>query len=95
MKTEITFILLFLAISINTYPLYKQCDNRWRNDLMGNSGRTLCQDGCAISSVAMALTGIGNTYTPKTLNQYYTNNNYYVNGNLIDWTKVNGLGLIY
>ena len=62
---------------------------------MGNSGRRLCDDGCAISSVAMALTGIGNTYTPKTLNQYYTNNNYYQNGNHIDWTKVNGLGLIY
>ena len=37
------------------YPTFKQCDPRWGTDLMVNV--TICQVGCLMSSVSMALAG--------------------------------------
>eukprot|EP01113_Clastostelium_recurvatum_P020090 TRINITY_DN237_c0_g1_i4.p1 TRINITY_DN237_c0_g1~~TRINITY_DN237_c0_g1_i4.p1 ORF type:complete len:242 (-),score=49.46 TRINITY_DN237_c0_g1_i4:99-770(-) len=44
------------------YPLYLQCDPIWAQDWMGansSSIDTVCAQGCAMSSVAMALSGKG------------------------------------
>jgi len=41
------------------YPLYRQCDKRWANRVMGKNGETICQVGCLMSSTAMALYGHG------------------------------------
>jgi len=47
------------------FPLYKQCDPRWGSDMMGVNGdgerNTICNEGCAMSSTAMALAGLGVT----------------------------------
>jgi hypothetical protein len=44
-------------------PLYKQCDRKWANDIMGTKGSgeqsTICGEGCAMSSVSMAMAGLG------------------------------------
>lgn len=44
-------------------PLFKQCDPRWGSNMMGVAGpgerATICKEGCAMSSVAMGLTGLG------------------------------------
>jgi hypothetical protein len=49
-----------------TFPLYLQCDPRWSNNTMGNKTQwTICQDGCAMSSTAMALAGLGVTIDNK------------------------------
>ncbi len=37
------------------YPLFKQCDDRWRNDKLGTSSKTFCQAACLMVSVAMVL----------------------------------------
>ena len=34
---------------------YKQCDSRWANQGLGYCSQTICQAGCAMSSVAMIL----------------------------------------
>lgn len=60
-------LLLVLSISRN-YPVFKQCDDQWGNDKLGTSSSTICQSGCLISSIAMALTGCGKKYNPKSLN---------------------------
>jgi len=43
--------------------LFKQCDPRWGNDMMGIDGpghrATVCREGCAMSSLSMALNGLG------------------------------------
>mmetsp|Transcript_5707 Transcript_5707/g.7986 ORF Transcript_5707/g.7986 Transcript_5707/m.7986 type:complete len:191 (-) Transcript_5707:61-633(-) len=39
------------------YPLFKQCDPAWGDDLMVTE--TICQVGCLMSSVSMALNGKG------------------------------------
>jgi hypothetical protein len=60
------------------YPLFMQCDPRWGQDLMGGTNPThdtICIQGCAMSSVSMALNGKGYTINgteinPGTLNKW-------------------------
>lgn len=69
-----------------SFPLYKQCDPRWGNETMGIAGNgyrsTICGEGCAMSSTAMALAGLGATVNgapvnPKTFNAWLIANNGY------------------
>ena len=76
-----TFCLLVCgrAYAFRPYPLYKQCDPAWGNNSMGVDGpgerSTICAEGCAMSSLAMALAGQGATVagslaTPASLNAW-------------------------
>lgn len=76
--------------------LFKQCDSRWANDKI--STQTLCQVGCLVSSVSMALEcrgkSVGTAINPGTLNHWLRNNGGY-SGNLFMWGSVNKLGVSY
>lgn len=48
-----------------------------------------------MSSVAMALTGIGHNYNPSTLNQWLKSHGGYVSGDLFVWHSINSLGLLF
>ena len=48
-----------------------------------------------MSSAAMALSGTGHSYNPKTLNQWLKSNGGYVSGNLFVWASINRLGLTF
>ncbi|MCB0369154.1 MAG: C39 family peptidase [Bdellovibrionales bacterium] len=87
-------LLIVLAAS-RSYPLYKQCDSRWGNEQLGTSSNTICKAGCLMSSVAMALSGIGKSYNPSTLNTWLKGHGGYVSGDLFVWGSVNSLGLKY
>jgi len=80
------FVLLLASVAFATkvmipfkYPLYKQCDPFWA-DIFMNGTRpdhdTICATGCAMSSVAMALSGKGlkmpggGPVDPQTLNAW-------------------------
>ena len=54
---------------------YSQQDPQWKNDILGfgDPGDTIGYVGCALTSVAMLLSGHGYTETPKTLNQKLKN----------------------
>ena len=78
-----------------TYPLFKQCvsdGGPWGDDIMVT--KTICQVGCLMSSVSMALNGTGipiNTTTPSdpgTLNAWLRANGGYDNSNDLIETKV-------
>ena len=82
------------------YPLYKQCDSRWGSDRLGSNSKTVCSAGCLISSVSMVLNGCGRTIsgaaaTPKTLNNYLTNNGGYAQGDNFIWGSVATFELSY
>ena len=51
------------ATAFRSYPLFKQCDAAWGSDEMGVAGAgersTVCGEGCAMSSLAMVLSGVG------------------------------------
>ena len=86
--------ILFLATA-RTYPLYKQCDSKWGSEHLGTSSKTICQAGCAMSSLAMGLAGIGKNYNPSTLNTWLKGHGGYVSGDLLVWGSVTSLGLSF
>jgi hypothetical protein len=67
-------LIVSALIAISTaYPLFTQCDVRWKNDIMGT--KTICAVGCLMSSVSMVLNDCGKTINggtanPKSLNQW-------------------------
>lgn len=54
---------------------YSQQDPQWKNDILGfgDPGDTIGYVGCALSSVAMLLSGHGYSETPRSLNQKLKN----------------------
>lgn len=42
----------YSAVSLNV-PSYKQTDSRWANTLIGSSGKTIAQIGCATTAISM------------------------------------------
>ena len=76
------------------FPTYKQCEQSWSNDILGSGPDTICKVGCAMSSVAMGLTGCGHSYNPGTLTTWLIQNGGY-SGELIIWSAVNKIGLNY
>jgi len=96
MNFKIVALALLVAVALaRTYPLYKQCDPSWGSQQLGTSANTICKAGCAMSSVAMALGGIGKNYNPGTLNTWLKANGGYVSGDLLVWGAVGKLGLSY
>lgn len=79
---------LFVSTEENrSYPLYKQCDSRWANEMINT--KTICQVGCLMSSMAEALTGHGKTINggeinPHTFNEWLKKNGGY-SGNSFVW----------
>ena len=66
-----------------------QQDPKWKSDLLGfgDPGDTIGYLGCALTSVAMLLSGHGYTETPKTLNQKLRNVQGFVSA-AIRWNSV-------
>lgn len=96
MTAKILLLALLLVLSAcRSYPMYKQCDSRWGSEQLGTSANTICKAGCLMSSVAMALSGIGKNYNPGTLNTWLKGHGGYVSGDLFVWGSVSPLGLSY
>jgi hypothetical protein len=72
---------------------YMQCDSRWGSNQLGwCSGTSICNAGCAMSSVAMMLTTLGRAYDPGALNSWLDSNGGY-SGCDIYWASVDKLGV--
>lgn len=96
MTTKILLLAAILILSsCRSYPTYKQCDSRWGSEQLGTSSNTICKAGCLMSSVSMALAGIGKSYNPGSLNTWLKGHGGYVSGDLFVWGSVNSLGLSY
>jgi hypothetical protein len=95
LRKQVTLLLLVLvaAATSRTYPLYKQCDSRWANEQLGTSSNTICSAGCLMSSAAMALSAIGSSYNPSTLNTWLKGHGGYVSQDLFVWASINPLGV--
>lgn len=91
------FIVLTLIVSLSArdYPMYKQCDAKWANEHVGTSTSTMCEVGCVVSAMAMALSGIGRNFNPSTLNTWLKANGGFVNKDDFVWGSVNSLGLSF
>lgn len=71
---------------------YSQQDPQWKKDILGfgDPGDTIGYVGCALTSVAMLLSGHGYSETPKTLNQKLKNVDGFVSAG-IRWAAVSQL----
>lgn len=70
-------------------PMYKQSDSEWGATKLGNDDtpKTIAARGCAMSSVAMALSKLsGEALTPAALDSYLDTHNGY-DGNSLKWAK--------
>jgi len=69
---------------------HSQQDPQWKNDLLGfgDPGDTIGYIGCALTSVAMLLSGHGYAETPKTLNQKLKKVNGFASASIY-WGAVN------
>eukprot|EP01096_Ripella_sp_DP13-Kostka_P003143 TRINITY_DN14533_c0_g1_i1.p1 TRINITY_DN14533_c0_g1~~TRINITY_DN14533_c0_g1_i1.p1 ORF type:complete len:217 (+),score=66.94 TRINITY_DN14533_c0_g1_i1:73-651(+) len=88
-------VLLFVVVAHSKnvipkqYPLFLQCDPQWGADVIVSE--TVCQVGCLMSSISMALNGQGltipeggqnnSTANPGTLNSWLLQNHGYTQGN--------------
>ena len=66
------------------FPLFKQCDTNWGNDIMVT--KTICEVGCLMSSISMALNGRNISISeiksnPGVLNTWLKHNSGYDNDN--------------
>jgi len=73
-------------------PAFQQGDPRWENDPLGNTGDTLGDTGCAVTSAAMVLKSYGVDTDPQRLNAYLTTHQGYEGNGYIIWEKAAQLG---
>jgi len=74
------------------WTLFKQCSGTWASQKLGTCSLTVCQAGCAMSSVAMMLNTKGVDTNPGVLNAWLINNGGYANGCDIIWAKADAFG---
>ena len=71
---------------------YRQDDERWASETMGNSAYTLRESGCLVSCIASAVTMMGDEKTPYALNEMFSRQNVFdAEGNLL-WDNLRNTG---
>lgn len=71
---------------------YRQDDERWAAETMGDSAYTLAESGCLVSCIASAVTMMGNEKTPYSLNEMFSGQNVFdAEGNLL-WDNLRNTG---
>ena len=68
-------------------PIFRQGDDRWRNDRLGRTPATLGAEGCAVASAAMVLASYGVDTDPGRLNKLVTDANGYEGAGRLQWEK--------
>ncbi len=68
-------------------PLFRQSDERWRDDKLGKTPASLAAEGCAVASAAMIMASYGADTNPGELNKWLTENEGYVGTGWLVWEK--------
>ena len=68
-------------------PSFRQADERWHNDRLGNTTASLGAEGCAVASAAMVLASYGADTDPGRLNKLVTDADGYVGNGWLVWEK--------
>ena len=73
---------------------YKQCDSRWASQQLGwCEGTSICNAGCAMSSMAMMLATRGVGVDPSSLDIWLSDNGGYYNGCELLWGYADAFGV--
>lgn len=66
-----------------------QRNPQWSTQRLGTvNGSTIGSDGCVITSASMLYTYYGKTVMPNQLDDFLTDNNFYLSGNLFSMTRI-------
>ena len=68
-------------------PQFRQADERWSEDLLGPTEKTLGAEGCAVASAAMVLVSYGIDTDPQRLNAFLQAHDGYTAQGWIYWEK--------
>ena len=72
---------------------YRQDDERWAKDTLGNSSFTMKSSGCLTTCIASALSMEGTQeVTPGELNKIFSENNVYDSEGNIQWSAIENIG---
>jgi len=74
------------------WTLFKQCGQSWSGARIGTCTQTICDVGCAMSSVAMMLNTKGVNVDPGSFNTWNQHNGGYASGCDIIWQKSDAFG---
>jgi ABC-type bacteriocin/lantibiotic exporter with double-glycine peptidase domain len=66
---------------------FRQDDQAWKSDRLGDTRATLEKQGCAVTSAAMILNFYGMNTDPRKLNEFLTENGGYTGRGWIRWEK--------
>jgi hypothetical protein len=66
-------------------PAFRQGDERWGKNKLGNTPASLAAEGCAVTSAAMVLASYGADIDPGKLNQLVTDANGYEGAGWLKW----------
>mmetsp|Transcript_9147 Transcript_9147/g.21952 ORF Transcript_9147/g.21952 Transcript_9147/m.21952 type:complete len:226 (+) Transcript_9147:52-729(+) len=75
-----------------SWAYYSQCDPKWSSQELGTCSKTICEAGCAMSSVSMILKTLGVPTDPGALDHWLTTNGGYASGCEIVWGSVDRYG---
>lgn len=71
---------------------YRQDDEIWAEDTLGDSGFTMRSSGCLVTCIASAVSmETGKEMTPGALNQIFSDNQVYDSEGNIQWAAVDGI----
>ena len=82
--------------AINIIPceniaLFRQDDERWAEEKLGNSAYSMKKSGCLVTCIATALTMEGKTITPESLNEYFSSGGVYDSEGNLQWENLRQL----
>lgn len=73
--------------------LYRQDDERWGEEKLGDSEYTMRSSGCLVSSIASAVSmESGAEVTPGALNEHFSGERVYDTAGNLQWERLNDLG---
>ena len=71
-------------------PVYNQRDTRWKDHPLGTKS-TIGANGCLMTCASMVCNHFGHASNPYSLNEWLTNNEGYLDGNLFLWDAIERL----
>ncbi len=75
-------------IPVKQVKYYKQVQDEWREDIMGNEGYLVERYGCLLCVVASSIGYISNDITPGALNKLFVENDVYNDQAEIIWNRI-------
>lgn len=71
--------------------LYRQDDEKWADDKLGDSVYSMAGSGCLVSCIASAISNVENRITPGELNALFSENGVYDTEGNIQWGQISEL----